>query len=151
MAGSVNKEAIRFLRKVADFSDDAACWAWTGSSKGNGYGHSTYKGKQMGAHRKAFLLFNGDIPDAYDVCHHCDNRWCVNPSHLWLGTRKSNMADAMSKGRTDGGNRKHLKEAKVQEIMRRINCGEKNADIARVLDVNCETVRKIKLGESYVG
>ncbi|WP_051539454.1 HNH endonuclease [Sulfitobacter sp. 20_GPM-1509m] len=151
MAGSVNKEAVRFLRKVADFSDDKACWAWTGASKGNGYGHAAYKGRNMGAHRKAFLLFNGEIPDGHDVCHRCDNRWCVNPAHLFLGTRSANMADAMAKNRTAGGHRKHLKEAKVQEIVRRLKRGESNAEIARILDVNHETVSKIKLGASYVG
>lgn len=105
----------------------------------------------MGAHRKSFLLFNGDIPDGFDVCHRCDNRWCVNPKHLFLGTRSDNMADAMEKNRTAGGNRKHITQAKVQEVMRRIRCGEANADIARALDVNRSTVSNIRNGNSYVG
>jgi DNA-binding NarL/FixJ family response regulator len=61
------------------------------------------------------------------------------------------MADAVAKNRTSGGHRKHLKEVKVQEIVRRLKRGESNADIARILDVNRATVSKIKLGESYVG
>lgn len=142
---------VSFLRQVVDFSNDDDCWNWAGASKGNGYGSSSHQGVTVGAHRKSYMLFYGEIPDGFDVCHSCDNRSCVNPNHLFLGTRSDNMMDAVLKKRTDGGNRKHLKESEVQEIRRRIAKGEPNLVIARALDVNRETIRKIREGVSYVG
>ncbi|WP_092863045.1 HNH endonuclease [Albimonas pacifica] len=146
---SVNKAAVSFLRLVKDFSSDSECWVWMGAYKGNGYGHATYLGKNMGAHRKAFLLFVGDIPSGMDVCHQCDNRWCVNPKHLFLGSRRENMADAMAKGRTAGGRRKHLVEWQLQEIRRRLNAGERPSEVAAALNVNVGTVSNISRGVSY--
>lgn len=145
------EQAMMFLRKVKDFCRDDECWAWIGAAKGNGYGHTTYRGRNMPAHRKSFLIFKGDIPDGFDVCHRCDNRWCVNPAHLFLGTRSENMADAMRKGRTAGGHRKRLTERQVQEVRRRLNCGEQSSQIAEALNIHHGTVSQIKLGESYVG
>jgi len=142
---------VRFLRLVKGFEDDSQCWAWQGAAKGNGYGHATHKGRNLPAHRKSFLIFNGDIPDGFDVCHRCDNRWCVNPRHLFLGTRTENMADAMAKGRTAGGNRKHLTEMQVQEVRRRLNCGEQDSQIATALNIHHGTIGQIKNGQSYVG
>ena len=86
-----------------------------------------------------------------DVCHRCDNRWCVNPYHLFVGTRAENMADMKAKGRGDGGNRKHLSEKLVQEIRRRLHAGTAPRVIAETMDVNYATITAIKSGRSYVG
>ena len=146
MAGSVNK-VTAFLR-LADTKglDPNACWNWLGAGKGNGYGH-TSRGP---AHRRAYELMVGDIPIGMDVCHQCDNRACVNPDHLFIGTRAENMADMKAKGRGAGGCRKHLKESHVQEIRRRLAAGVGQAEIARAMNVNRETVRKINQGKAYV-
>lgn len=140
----------RFLQKVkaGGFSSDE-CWAWVGAGKGNGYGHLSCDGENVLAHRQAYLLFCGAIPSGMDVCHTCDNRNCVNPDHLFLGTRQDNMSDCKAKGRTSGGRRKHLKENTVQEIRRRLDAGHSPQRIATQMDVNYGTVTAIKRGEGY--
>ena len=68
------ERAMLFLRKVDDFSDPKACWNWIGAGKGNGYGHCTINYRSVPAHRAAFLIFKGEVPDGFDVCHRSDNR-----------------------------------------------------------------------------
>ena len=75
------------------------CWRWKGSIKTNGYGQIWWRDTSMTTHRVAWILQFGEIPDGLDVCHTCDNTWCVNPHHLWLGTAHDNLMDMASKGR----------------------------------------------------
>lgn len=141
----------RFLAKVETHGMDAErCWFWKGAGKGNGYGHfSISTGRTEHAHRASHVLFIGPIPKGKEVCHVCDNRACVNPDHLFLGTRAENMADMVAKGRGAGGSRKNLKESTVQEIRRRIHAGVPKRRIAESLNVNYGTVTAIARGDSY--
>lgn len=93
----------RFLLKV-QVSEDG-CWQWLASRDIDGYGKFGYNGDSRPAHAVAYALAYGKIPEGMCVLHHCDNRSCVRPSHLFLGTRQDNTRDMVEKGRSARGNR----------------------------------------------
>jgi hypothetical protein len=81
---------------------NSGCWIWTGWVNRAGYGYININGRHerdTEAHRAAWLLFRGPIPEGMYVCHKCDIPSCVNPDHLFLGTQTDNMRDASAKGR----------------------------------------------------
>ena len=75
------------------------CWHWCRSRTRHGYARITYSGRMQLVHRLSWMAFRGFIPDGLSVLHKCDNRACINPDHLWLGTYSDNMRDCWTKGR----------------------------------------------------
>lgn len=80
-------------------NDETGCVEWTRHIATTGYGTLKYRQKQWIAHRFAWQFYRGAIPDGMIVCHKCDNRKCINPEHLFLGTTQDNVTDKMNKGR----------------------------------------------------
>ena len=78
---------------------NTGCWIWIAASSNFGYGIIANGRTTIGAHRVSYMIYKGIIPKGVLVCHTCDNAYCVNPEHLFLGTQIDNMRDKMAKGR----------------------------------------------------
>lgn len=146
----------RFWSKVDRSGGPDACWLWTATVKSTGYGEIKYRGVHWGAHRLAYVLEVGPIPDGMWVLHRCDNRRCVNPAHLFLGTHTDNMRDASGKGRIrgfeSGENHPHavLTADQVRAIRNLHAAGGKTySEIGRELGIAPELVRPIVLRRSW--
>lgn len=109
----------RFWEKVS--KKDSGCWLWNGTIDVNGYGRLGIGDDYWGAHRLSWVIKNGDVPEGLFVLHKCDVRNCTNPEHLFLGTYKDNLEDAIKKGRWVAGKgsaigTSKLKESQVEQI-----------------------------------
>lgn len=129
------------------------CWNYTGYIAYNGYGQLWARGRNRFAHRVAYDLVVGDIPNGIEVCHHCDNRRCVNPSHLFLGTRLENEQDKDKKRRRPVGEEAYnskLREEDVPKIRELINRGDMSLRaIGRLYNVANESIRRIRDGVGW--
>lgn len=140
----------RFWAKVnVGASED--CWEWQAAKRGNGYGAiGVTRRSVVDAHRVSWELNRGPIPAGMCVCHTCDNPSCVNPGHLFVGSRADNSADMARKGRARGG-RKYgsahrwakLTEGDVREIRFLAACGAKRKDIASRFCIGKATANQI--------
>jgi len=140
----------RFWSKVEQAGDDE-CWEWQASTHESGYGQ--FRGEEtMLAHRAAYRLINGN-PGRNQVLHTCDNRLCVNPTHLYLGDQQDNIDDAVERGRMakgeDNGSSKLTKDDAGEIKYYLENTKANYADIAELYDVHEETVGAIAREETW--
>lgn len=155
---SVHMNLERLLRRVERVDD--GCWNWQGCIGSHGYGMVTLGGQNYTTHRLVWMFTHGPIPDGMCVCHSCDNRHCVNPAHLFLGTRAENNADAQSKGRASNppirfGELHHSAKLSRQDVKRIRELYAKDPSrgsqsrLARVFGVTLQNIVRIVNRETW--
>lgn len=153
----------RFWSNIAMTNGADACWEWlgsvtprklrpskTGRSFNGGYGMAYQDGKSIAAHRAMYIKMKGPVPPGMDVCHTCDNRRCVNPAHLFLGTRYENILDCKLKGRHRGHNGAgKLTRENVEEILRETMAGVPGTTLAARFAISHYMVYAIIRGRKH--
>lgn len=140
---------------------ETGCWLWLGAEKGNGYGNVRVGAGNQPAHRVAYTKAVGPIPEGMDVCHKCDTRSCINPDHLFVGSRLDNMRDAKRKGRLSSGAAHSalicgekgalakLTVTQVVAIRKAADGGVADKDIAAIAGVTVDNIRRIVRHETW--
>ena len=136
-------ELKRFLKFVLVM--DNGCHEWQSVIHRDGYGKFYFRGKQIQAHRVSYQLQVGEIPEKLYVCHTCDNRKCVNPLHLYVGTPKQNCKDRAERC-NKWGNTKTPFET-VQECKRLYTLGWSQQKIANHFKINQPQVSRYIKGK----
>lgn len=143
----------KFWRNVLKGGPDD-CWNWTGF-KIRGYGRLNYRCKSLRAHRYSYAIHREPIPPGLNVCHSCDNRSCVNPKHLWLGTYKDNYLDCRKKGRHSHGRKHGRTKMTLSDVLCALNLFKKKGWpkklIARRMARSTYAIRRILAGRGWLG
>ena len=117
------------------------CLLWTGTIFKTGYGHFFVNKKHVNAHRFAWELANGPIPEGMQVLHRCDVRSCVEISHLYLGTQSDNMYDSWSRSRS------RLTKLTLTQIRLILDSPLGSKRLAKIIGVSDSYIRTIRRGE----
>lgn len=132
---------------------DTECLPWVGTINADGYGQRSIKNKTRTAHRLAWEASFGDIPPGLCVCHRCDNRRCVNPKHLFLGTPTENTADMVAKGRNvRGASARPPHSRPITEISTAkalLRSGSRVCDVVRATGIPQSIISRIKTGQIW--
>lgn len=133
--------------------NSGSCIEWTGKTNKNGYGHFRAFKKSWSPHRASFLVNYGEIPDGLYICHKCNNKKCINPSHIYAGTAKDNTNDYINskdyydniKKITEIRKRNYLRKQEKLKLLKNEFCSIK--EFASLLKVHENTIRRaIKSG-----
>ena len=144
-AECLEKAKKRFWVKVDKRGEDE-CWEWKASRHPKGYGMFRFNRMSAYAHRIAWMLVYGQIPEGLYVCHRCDNPPCCNPDHLFLGTQKDNMLDSALKGRQ----RIKLSEKDIIEIRRKCTIDRiSQIQLAEQFGISNRTISQIVAGDRW--
>lgn len=135
----MKKSAIERFKKYVTKLENG-CYEWSGGKTWCGYGKFWDSKKRTTAHRYSYEYYIGKISKNLMVLHTCDNRSCVNPKHLFLGTNRDNSIDAVKKGRISG---QKLKSEDVKKIRLMGEKGMTHLDISRLFSVSRVNVTKI--------
>ncbi len=134
------------LHEFISIDDKTGCWNWKFATVKGGYGEKTHKGKQIGVHVIVYKLFNEHPNDkTLHVLHTCDNKRCINPEHLWAGTRSENMQDCLKKGRFDLS----LSTEQVKEIKASYERGSSMRALAKAYIVGSTTICRVINNEGH--
>lgn len=138
----------------SNFKQSEGCWNWDGvmKNKVNGYANFYIRGKTSLAHRASWIIHFGDIPKGICVCHKCDNRKCVNPGHLFLGSYYTNIQDKVKKGRQARGETNGfstLREEDVIRIREMKTLGLSNKSLSKTFKTHESTIRQIVAGITW--
>jgi len=142
----------RFEDKIM-YEPNTGCWIWTSAVNTWGYGQFCFNRKAHSAHRFSYKLYRGEIPNGLHVCHHCDNRLCVNPDHFFLGTALDNALDKVRKGRCSSGQRhgmSKLTDREVDEIRELYKNNFKQTYIAQFYEVSIANIYYIVNNKSRI-
>lgn len=141
---------LRFWSRVAITADDNRCWEWQAGTTKFGYGEVAVNKVRFLAHRYAWFLTHGVIPNLF-ILHSCDNPKCVNPKHLREGTDQDNSDDKVSRDRQPKGE-KHwhskLTAEKVRTIKTLLN-SKTNNELAEQFNVSFATIADIRTGRTW--
>lgn len=144
-------EPARFWSKV---SGGKGCWVWTGSDNGRGYGQFWEAGRMVYAHRHAYEIQRGPIPDGAEVCHQCDNPPCVRGAHLFAASHTENVRDARAKqrirdARGERASGAKLTDEQVAEIRARRASGEGVRALGSEFGVDHSQISRICTGANW--
>lgn len=131
----------------------SGCWEWIGSKNVYGYGVLWYNkwGKRTLVHRVIYSIFIGVIPNGMFVCHKCDNRSCVNPEHLFIGTAKDNTQDCIRKGRfvIHYGEECHNSKLTNEQVLKIRIDPRPHKEISKEYNIDKSIVSRIQTGHRW--